>query len=154
MERTSRPHQRDIGKQQTCRRRTAGRGGVRVGSRSTGRGRFGERDLRVHQRIGNSANCQSTPTSFAIGLGPNTFAEGLGLFDGAIANRVTNGAKSPKRPRVSNSAEVRPVDVVSVTCGDPLFRPVRYRVLTGVVCGAGTDAQRRDRERDKAVGSK
>jgi hypothetical protein len=46
------------------------------------------------------------------------------------------------------------VDVVSVTCGDPLFRPVRYRVLTGVVCGAGTDAQRRDRERDKAVGSK
>jgi hypothetical protein len=53
------------------------------------------------------------------------------------------------------------VDVVSVTCGDPLFRPVPYRVLTGVVCGAGgvvcgagTDAQRRDRERDKAVGSK
>jgi len=28
-------------------------------------------------------------------------------------------------------------------CGDPLFGRVRYRVQNGVVCGAGTEAQRR-----------
>ena len=42
--------------------------------------------------VGNSADCQSTATSFAIGLGPNTIAKANGLFDGAIAIGITNGA--------------------------------------------------------------
>ena len=36
------------------------------------------------------------------------------------ATQVGGNARSPKRPRVSNSGKVRPVDVVSVTCGDPV----------------------------------
>jgi hypothetical protein len=35
------------------------------------------------------------------------------------------------------------MDVVSVTSGDLLFGRVRDRVQSGVVCGAGTEAQRR-----------
>src|SRR5271167_1886601 len=40
--------------------------------------------------IGNGNGCTSTPTSFAIGLGPNTTATASGLFDAAIANGLTN----------------------------------------------------------------
>jgi len=40
--------------------------------------------------IGNGNGCASTPTSVAIGIGPNTFAEANGLFDVAIANGATN----------------------------------------------------------------
>jgi hypothetical protein len=40
--------------------------------------------------VGNSADCTSTPTSFAVGLGPNTTASATGLFSGAVANGVTN----------------------------------------------------------------
>jgi hypothetical protein len=42
--------------------------------------------------IGNSAECNSTPTSFAVGIGPNTFASANGLFTGAIAVGLNNGA--------------------------------------------------------------
>jgi len=35
--------------------------------------------------IGNGGGCTSTPTSFAIGIGPNTTASAQGLFTGAIA---------------------------------------------------------------------
>jgi len=41
--------------------------------------------------VGNGGGCISTPTSFAIGLGPNTTATADGLFTGAIANGITNG---------------------------------------------------------------
>jgi hypothetical protein len=41
--------------------------------------------------IGNGGGCTSTPTSFAVGLGPSTTASASGLFSGAIANGITNG---------------------------------------------------------------
>ena len=50
------------------------------------------------------------------GTGNGVVAEGV-LNN---ATRVGGNARSPKRPRVSNSGKVRPVDVVSVTCGDPV----------------------------------
>ena len=40
--------------------------------------------------IGTSADCTSSLTSFAVGLGPNTSASATGLFSGAVANGVTN----------------------------------------------------------------
>lgn len=45
--------------------------------------------------LGNTANCQSTPTSFAINLGDNTnFAQAKGLFTGAIVTNGTNNIAS------------------------------------------------------------
>src|ERR1700740_2053445 len=44
--------------------------------------------------IGNSADCTSTPTSFAVGLGPGTKAAGVGLFDGAVAVGTNTSAAS------------------------------------------------------------
>ena len=40
--------------------------------------------------VSSGTGCTSTATSFAVGIGPNTTATASGLFDGAVANGVTN----------------------------------------------------------------
>jgi hypothetical protein len=41
--------------------------------------------------IGDGGGCTSAPTSFAVGIGPNTTASAIGFFSGAVANGATNG---------------------------------------------------------------
>jgi hypothetical protein len=77
--------------------------------------------------FGNLAlNVCNTNQVLAIG-GLNSALNIGGTGNGVVAEGVLNNAtqvggnaRSPKRPRVSNSGKVRPVDVVSVTCGDPV----------------------------------
>jgi hypothetical protein len=68
-----------------CGRRPAGCGGVRAGRGGIGGAGAANATCASISGVSAGAGCTSTPTSFAIGLGPGTEVNAQGLFNGAIA---------------------------------------------------------------------